>query len=85
MAQRSLEQNGFFEMEIGRVQEEFGHIVHLFSAYESKRSLDDPEPFARGINSFQLFNDGERWWVLTIYWTGERPDLPIPDRYLSGG
>jgi len=82
MAGASLEANGFFETEIGRTQEEFGPVVHLFSAYQSKRSLDDPEPFARGVNSFQLMNDGERWWVLTIYWTSERPDLPIPERYI---
>ena len=80
-----LEQNGFFEEEIGRTQEEFGPMVHLFSAYQSKRTLDDPEPFARGINSFQLMHHGERWWVLTIYWTSERPDLPIPERYLTRG
>ncbi len=84
LAGNSLEANGFFESEIGRVQEEFGPVVHLFSTYESKRSLDDPEPFARGINSFQLFHDGTRWWVLTIYWTSERPDLPIPEKYLGG-
>jgi hypothetical protein len=80
-----LEQNGFFEEEIGRTQEAFGPVVHLFSAYQSKRAMDDDEPFARGINSFQLFHDGNRWWVLTIYWTGEGPDLPIPPKYLSGG
>lgn len=78
-------ENGFFENEIGRVEERFGPIVHLFSAYQSKRSLEDAEPFARGINSFQLMHDGTRWWVVTIYWTSERPDLPIPERYLSGG
>ena len=83
-AARTFQQNGFFEDEIGRTQEEFGPLVHLFSAYQSKRSLDDPEPFARGINSFQLMRDGERWWVLTIYFTSERPDLPIPERYISG-
>ena len=82
LAGTSLEENGFFETEIGRTQEEFGPVVHLFSAYQSKRALDDPEPFARGINSFQLMNDGKRWWVLTIYWTSERPDLPIPERYI---
>lgn len=82
MAGASLEQNGFFETEIGRTQEEFGPVVHLFSAYQSKRSQEDPEPFARGINSFQLLNDGSRWWVVTIYWTSERPDLPIPERYI---
>ena len=80
----SLEANGFFEMEIGRTQEEFGPVVHLFSSYESKRALSDTEPFARGINSFQLMHDGQRWWVLTIYWTGESPDLPIPERYIGG-
>ena len=80
-----LEETGFFENEIGRTQEEFGPVVHLFSAYQSKRTPDDPEPFARGINSFQLMHDGNRWWVLTIYWTSERPDLPIPPRYIEGG
>lgn len=79
-----LEQSGFFEREIGRVTEEFGRIAHLFSAYESRRSRDDPEPFARGINSFQLMNDGTRWWVVSILWDSERPDDPIPPRYLTG-
>jgi hypothetical protein len=76
-------ENGFFEAEIGRVEERFGPVVHLFSAYQSKRSLDDAEPFARGINSFQLMHDGTRWWVVTIYWTAERPELPIPEKYLG--
>ena len=82
MAGANLEASGFFETEIGRTQEEFGPVVHLFSAYQSKRTLADPEPFARGINSFQLMHDGERWWVLTIYWTSERDDLAIPERYI---
>lgn len=80
-----LEENGFFEDEIGRVQEEFGPVVHLFSAYQSKRAEEDSEPFSRGINSFQLLNDGKRWWVVTVFWTSEGPDLPIPSRYLEGG
>jgi len=79
-----LEERGFFENEIGRVQEEFGPVVHLFSTYQSRWSLGDPEPFARGINSFQLMHDGTRWWVVTIYWTSERPGLLIPGRYITG-
>ena len=81
----SLEESGFFEDEIGRVQEEFGPVVHLFSAYQSRRTLDDPEPFSRGINSFQLMHDGNRWWVVTIFWTSEGPDFPIPQRYITRG
>jgi hypothetical protein len=78
-----LERNGFFEREIGRVMERYGNVVHLFSAYDSRRKADDPQPFARGINSFQLWWDGSRWWVVTIYWQGETPDHPIPPKYLG--
>ena len=80
-----LEQNGFHEVEIHRVTEQYGVIAHAFSTYESRRLETDPEPFARGINSFQLLNDGTRWWVVSIYWLGESPDHPIPAQYLPGG
>lgn len=78
-----LERNGFFEVEIGRVTERFGQVAHLFSAYASRRAADDPEPFARGVNSFQLLNDGTRWWVVSIMWDSERPSNPIPERYIN--
>ena len=42
----------------------------------------DPAPFMRGINSFQLFNDGKRWWILSIYWQHESADHEIPQKYL---
>lgn len=80
-----LSQNGFFEREIGRVEERFGNVIHVFSAYDSKRTEADPEPFARGINSIQLLDDGDRLWVMSIFWDSERPDNPIPDRYLRPG
>ena len=79
----ALERDGFFEREISRTQESFGQIAHLFSTYESRRTADDAEPFARGINSFQLFNDGTRWWVVSIMWDAERPGNPIPARYVG--
>lgn len=79
----AMESQGFFEREISRQVEHFGHIAHVFSTYESRRAVDDPKPFARGINSFQLINDGKRWWVITILWEGERPDNPIPPKYIK--
>ncbi|NND73175.1 MAG: hypothetical protein HKN43_16500 [Rhodothermales bacterium] len=77
-----LVQNGFFETEINRVTEQYGVIAHHFSTYESRRKADDPEPFARGINSFQLMNDGQRWWVVNIFWQGESEEYPVPGEYL---
>ena len=80
----ALERDGFVEAEIGRVTEEFASIAHAFSAYESYRSAADEEPFARGINSFQFMNDGDRWWIVSIFWQGEGPETPIPDEYIGG-
>lgn len=78
-----LEQRGFFEREIGRVIERFEHIAHVFSAYDSRWTADDLEPFARGINSIQLVWDNERWWITNIMWWGVGPDFEIPGKYLE--
>ena len=74
---------GFFEVETGNVTESYGNIAHRFSSYASFRSDDDAEPFTRGINSFQLLDDGERWWVLSIFWQDAGDAGPIPERYLN--
>ena len=76
-----LERDGFHEEEIHRVTEQYGQIAHVFSTYTSKRNEQDVEPFARGINSFQLMYDGSRWWVVSIYWQSETEQNPIPARY----
>ncbi len=76
-----LERDGFYEREIGRKMERYGNIVHVMSAYDSKRTLADAQPFARGINSIQLWNDGTRWYVVTIFWEAETASNPIPDSY----
>ncbi|MXV95668.1 MAG: hypothetical protein F4Y07_12140 [Gemmatimonadetes bacterium] len=75
---------GFYEVEIGSVTEQYGDIAHRFSSYASFRTDDpDEEPFNRGINSFQLLYDGERWWVLSIFWQHEPDAGPIPAEYLD--
>jgi len=77
-----FEKSGFYETEIARRVESFGSIAHVWSTYESRRDPGDPEPFMRGINSIQLFNDGKRWWVLSIYWQHESTQQPLPKKYL---
>ena len=80
-----MEKEGFFERETARRVDVYGNIAQVFSTYESFHKKDDKSPFARGINSFQLLNDGKRWWVVTIYWQGETPETPIPKEYLKNG
>jgi hypothetical protein len=78
----ALKAGGFFENEISRKTDRYGNIVQLFSTYESRRNANDPQPFARGINSIQLHFDGKRWWIVTIFWQGENRMHPIPAEYL---
>ncbi|WP_162997954.1 hypothetical protein [Brevundimonas lutea] len=73
---------GFHERELARRTERFGAIAHVFSTYDARHSLSDPEPFARGVNSIQLFHDGARWWILSVYWQAENPETPLPAEYL---
>jgi len=80
-----LEKNGFFEREVSHRVEKFGNIAHVFSTYESRHAKDDAKPFARGINSIQLMNDGKRWWVVTVFWQGEDEKNPLPAEYLRPG
>lgn len=78
-----MEKEGFFEREIARRTDVYGNIAQVFSTYASYHKADDKTPFARGINSFQLLNDGKRWWVVTIYWQGETTENPIPKEFLK--
>jgi len=73
---------GFYEKEVARRVERFGQIAHVWSTYESRHDPNDAEPFMRGINSIQLFNDESRWWILSIYWQHESRQHAIPEEYL---
>ena len=75
---------GLFEAELGRRLERYGNVVHLMSAYDSKRTLADAQPFARGVNSFQLWFDGSRWYEVSIFWEAETAANPIPADLLRG-
>lgn len=77
-----FEKEGFYEREISRTTDQFGQIAHVFSTYDSKHAPEDAKPFARGINSIQLMNDGTRWWIVTIFWQGEDEKHPLPEKYL---
>ncbi|WP_353064675.1 nuclear transport factor 2 family protein [Tunturibacter psychrotolerans] len=81
-SQARMAANGFFERSIHNEIEQFGDIVQIWSTYESRHNPADPTPFARGINSFQLLKDGDRYWIVNIFWDTESPTNPIPAKYL---
>ena len=70
-------EHAFYESPIVNRIETFGNITQVFSSYESRRAPGDA-PFARGVNSIQMLNDGSRWWIVSILWDEERADNPLP-------
>jgi hypothetical protein len=82
-AQKALQSEGFYEKGISNRVERWDRIAHVFSTYESRHNATDAKPFERGINSFQLANDGKRWWIVNIFWEQETPEAPIPKKYLK--
>jgi hypothetical protein len=78
-----FEKGGYFETDIHRQTDAFGSIAQVFSSYASRRALEDAEPYARGINSFQVMKASGRWWIVSMVWDSEKPSTGlIPVNYL---
>lgn len=67
----------FYEKEVSRREERFGHIAHVWSAYEATRTPGG-EAILRGVNSIQLYHDGDRWWIVSMVWDNEPTEVPLP-------
>ena len=80
--QNYMEGVGFYEKEIFREITNFGPISQVLSGYASYEK-DIKEPIIRGINSFQMLNDGKRWWIVNAYYTRETLENPIPQEYFE--
>ena len=72
----------FYESALANRVDQWADIAQVFSTYESRREKG-AKPFARGINSIQVFNDGQRWWVLSVLWENESEQHPLPERLLK--
>ncbi|MEG9431030.1 hypothetical protein [Terriglobus sp. ADX1] len=68
----------FYEKPIAYEKQSFGHMTHVYESYAIFHTPTDTTPQTRGVNSWELMNDGTRYWILQVYWDTERPDNPIP-------
>lgn len=71
-----LVKEGFEERELKHVTKRFGNVATVLSSYEGKVAAG--KVITRGVNIFQLYFDGKRWWVLSMVWDQERPDNMLP-------
>jgi hypothetical protein len=79
----SLVKEGFTERELGRKIERYGNVATVLSSYEGKNASTG-KVVTRGVNIFQLYFDGKRWWILSMVWDQETPSNPIPAELLPG-
>jgi hypothetical protein len=71
-----------YETPVRMFVEQYGNVGNVFFSFEARRTPHG-EPFYRGVASFQLLRDGMRWRIVTAYWQGERPGVPLPARYVK--
>jgi hypothetical protein len=72
----AIVKQGFTEREIKHIVKRFGNVATVLSSYEGSDAAGKSK--TRGVNIFQLYFDGKRWWILSMVWDEERPDNPIP-------
>jgi hypothetical protein len=68
---------GFQERELRHVTKQFGNVATVLSSYEGSVASTG-KVVTRGVNIFQLYYDGKRWWILSMVWDEERSDNPLP-------
>jgi hypothetical protein len=75
-ADASMVKDGFTERELQHIIKRFGNVATVLSSYEG--TVASGKVITRGVNIFQLYFDGKRWWILSMVWDEERPENPIP-------
>ncbi len=77
LGMKFYETDGFIEYEISSIIEEYNGLATVFQGYYAKE-LDYEE---KGVNSYQLFFDGSRWWITSLIWTSDRNGIQLPKKY----
>lgn len=78
----SRRSTGFFEIELGRITEEFANIAQVFSTYATMEEKNGPI-VRKGINSIQLIRDKDRYYIMNIFWSNEEGAETIPEKFLK--
>ncbi|MFI4951036.1 MAG: hypothetical protein ACHP7A_08375 [Caulobacterales bacterium] len=68
----------FYEVEVARRIDVLGNVAHVWSLYEAYSEPGRSTPERRGINSIQLYDDGEAGWrIISMIWDNERPGVKV--------
>jgi hypothetical protein len=71
---------GFVDRPLACVTNKRAFVATVTCGYEAS---ENGKVVERGVDIFQLYNDGKRWWILSVVWDKESPDNPIPPELLG--
>ena len=72
---------GFIERELAHKTYRFGNIATVLSSFEGKEQSTGKVLY-RGVNIYQIYFDGKRWWISSSACDGEHNINPIPPELL---
>ena len=78
-----LDKKGFYEEEISSEVTTYGTLVNVISTY--KFWMEDKTAEGRGVTLYNYFYDGERYWIMSMFWQMESEKFPIPEAFLTAG
>ena len=74
---------GFNEEELYRITNSFGAGTQVLSTYELHfTNKDGEQEITKGINNIQLYFDGQRYYIVSIFWDANAKNIEVPERYL---
>lgn len=74
---------GFHELPLTTRVERHGLMASVTSSFEVRLRREDAAPLMRGLNHFQVLNDGERWWIVSNVGVVETADSPLPAAFTT--
>jgi hypothetical protein len=77
-----LDKKGFYEHEVSNITHSFSTVTQVFSTYRF-RVEDKSIPDGQGITSYDIFYDGNRYWILSMFWAAENDKYKVPEQYLK--
>ncbi len=83
-ATETLSSTEFSETEIRQDVTVFGNVARLISVYEYTSRSSDVTRQGRGVNFFNLVNEGHGWKIMNIVWDNERDGLSLVAAGLLG-
>jgi len=75
-----LVKTGFIDRKLGCATNQFGKVATVrcgFEGWEQSKLVE------RGVAVFQLYHDGNRWWIQSVVWDQERPGNALPAELMT--